>query len=147
MQTYVYVFLSNNCTDHLFFTLFKDDVDPELEEPRKLDRAQRENLYNKGCTMQEEGKSDKALKYFLASITGLSENNSYHDLPHCLHQVSFNAFDTAGECRRQVTNLTNFVKKRVNIVEFDHIWNHHEKCIQFSNKYKHTWYWFSTCIL
>ena len=38
----------------------------------------------------------------------------------------------AGECRRQVTNLTIFVKN-VKIVEcHDHIWNHYEKCIQIS---------------
>ena len=38
----------------------------------------------------------------------------------------------AGECKRQVINLTNFVKN-VQIVEFHgHIWNHHEKCIQLS---------------
>ena len=37
-----------------------------------------------------------------------------------------------GECRRQVQNLTTFVKN-VEIVEFhDHIWNHNEKCIQLS---------------
>ena len=43
-----------------------------------------------------------------------------------------NAFHAAGECRRQVKNLTHFVKN-VKIVEFhDHIWNHHEKCIQQS---------------
>ena len=43
-----------------------------------------------------------------------------------------NAFHAAGECRRQVKNVTNFVKN-VNIVEFhDHIWNHHGKCIQIS---------------
>ena len=36
------------------------------------------------------------------------------------------------ESRRQVTNLTKVVKN-VNIVEFhDHIWNHHEKCIQIT---------------
>ena len=43
-----------------------------------------------------------------------------------------NAFHAAGECRRQVINLTNCVQN-VKIVEFhDHIWNHHEKCIQIS---------------
>ena len=41
-----------------------------------------------------------------------------------------NAFHAAGECRRQVKNLTKFVKN-VEIFEFhDHIWNHNEKCIQ-----------------
>ena len=45
---------------------------------------------------------------------------------------SINAFHAAGECRRQVKNLTN-VAKNVKIVEFHyHIWNHHEKCIQIS---------------
>ena len=44
----------------------------------------------------------------------------------------FNAFHTAGECRRQVKNVTNLFKK-VNILEFhDHIWNHHDKCVQQS---------------
>ena len=43
-----------------------------------------------------------------------------------------NAFHAAGECRRQVKNVTNFVKN-VKIVEFNgRIWNHHEKCIQIS---------------
>ena len=38
----------------------------------------------------------------------------------------------AGECRRQVKNVKNVVKN-VKIAEFhDHIWNHHEKCIQQS---------------
>ena len=35
-----------------------------------------------------------------------------------------------GECRRQVKNVTNFVKN-VKIVEFHpHIWNHRQKYIQ-----------------
>ena len=43
-----------------------------------------------------------------------------------------NAFHAAGECRRQVKNLTKFVKN-IEIVEFhDHIWNHNEKWIQIS---------------
>ena len=43
-----------------------------------------------------------------------------------------NAFHAAGECRRQVENVTNFVKN-VNILKFHaYIWNHHEKCIQKS---------------
>ena len=43
-----------------------------------------------------------------------------------------NAFHVAGECRRQVTNLTKFVKN-VEIVQFNyHIWNHSEECIQIS---------------
>ena len=43
-----------------------------------------------------------------------------------------NAFHVAGACRRQVKIVTNFVKN-VKIVGFhDHIWNHHEKCIQIS---------------
>ena len=43
-----------------------------------------------------------------------------------------NAFHAAGECRRQVKNLTNFVKN-FKIVEFhNHIRNHHEQCIQIS---------------
>ena len=45
---------------------------------------------------------------------------------------AINAIHAAGKCRRQVKNLTNFVKND-KIVEFhDHIWNHHEKCIQRS---------------
>ena len=46
--------------------------------------------------------------------------------------IDINAFHAAGECRRQVNRITYFVKN-VKIVEFhDHIWNHHEKCIQIS---------------
>ena len=46
--------------------------------------------------------------------------------------MCLNAFHAAGECRRQVKNVTKFVKN-VEIVEFrDHIWNHHEKYIQIS---------------
>ena len=45
---------------------------------------------------------------------------------------TLNAFQAAGGCRRQVKTLTKFVKN-VEIVEFhDHIWSHHEKCIQKS---------------
>ena len=41
-------------------------------------------------------------------------------------------FRAAGECRRQVKNVTNLVKY-FKIVEFeDHIWNQHEKPIQIS---------------
>ena len=41
---------------------------------------------------------------------------------------AFNAFHAAGECRRQVQNVTHFVKN-VKIVEFhDQIWNHNEIC-------------------
>ena len=48
--------------------------------------------------------------------------------PNCF----VNAFRVAGECRRQVKNVTTFVIN-VKIVEFhDHIWNHYEKCIQIS---------------
>ena len=44
-----------------------------------------------------------------------------------------NAFRATGECRRQVKNVPNLVKYYFKIVEFhDHIWNHHEKCIQIS---------------
>ena len=44
----------------------------------------------------------------------------------------YNAFQTAGECRRQVKEWTKFVKN-VEIVEFhDHMWHHNEKCIQIS---------------
>ena len=71
-------------------TLYMTDVQIEdLGDPRKLDRQQRSNVYNQACIFQQEGKIDKALKYFLAAITGLTENNSFHDLPHCLHQVSW----------------------------------------------------------
>ena len=49
--------------------------------------------------------------------------------------ILFNTYHAAGECRRQVNNLTHFVKK-FNILEFhDHIWNHHEKYIE--KVYKH----------
>ena len=42
------------------------------------------------------------------------------------------AFHAAGVCRRQVKNLTKFVKN-VEIVKFhNQIWNHNEKCIQIS---------------
>ena len=44
----------------------------------------------------------------------------------------FNAFHVAGECRRQVKQITNFVKD-VNILEFGYyIWYPYEKCIQKS---------------
>ena len=47
-------------------------------------------------------------------------------------QRSFNAFHAAGECRRQVKDLTNVVNF-FKIVEFhDHVWNHHEKYIEIS---------------
>ena len=56
----------------------------------------------------------------------------------CIHNIIidflvwFNAFHAAGECRRQVKNVTNLVKN-VTIVEFhDYIWNHREKYIQNS---------------
>ena len=42
------------------------------------------------------------------------------------------AAHAAGECKRQVKNVTN-LEKNVKICEFnDHIWNHHEKCIEIS---------------
>ena len=48
------------------------------------------------------------------------------------HKMVINAFHAAGECRRQVKNLTNFVKN-VKIMEFyDHIQNHNEQFIQIS---------------
>ena len=43
-----------------------------------------------------------------------------------------NAFHAAGECRRQLKNVTNLVKKCQNCGFHDHIWNHHKKCIQIS---------------
>ena len=43
-----------------------------------------------------------------------------------------NTLHAAGECRRQVKNVTK-CSKNDNILEFhDHIWNHHEKCTQIS---------------
>ena len=45
--------------------------------------------------------------------------------------IVFNAFHAADECRRQVKNLTKFVKN-VEIVEFHDIWNHYEKYIEIS---------------
>ena len=43
-----------------------------------------------------------------------------------------NAFHAAGECKRQVKNVTKYVKN-VNILEFNnHIWNHNVKCIRIS---------------
>ena len=47
------------------------------------------------------------------------------------HQV-LNAFHAAGESRRQVKKLTKFVKNAETVELHDHIWNHHEKCIQIS---------------
>ena len=45
---------------------------------------------------------------------------------------NFNAFHAAGECRRQLKNVSKFVKN-IKILEFGHyIWNHCEKCIQIS---------------
>ena len=45
---------------------------------------------------------------------------------------TFNAFHAAGESRRNVQNVRNFVKN-VKIVEFHaHIWNQREKYIQQS---------------
>ena len=53
----------------------------------------------------------------------MNESAPYH-LPNTSH--------TAGEGRRQVKNLTHFVKN-VKIVEFhNYIWNQREKCIQIS---------------
>ena len=50
----------------------------------------------------------------------------------CKSWINLNAFHAAGECRQQVILFTHFVKI-INILEFhDHIWNHHEKCIQIS---------------
>ena len=43
-----------------------------------------------------------------------------------------NAFHAAGECRRQVINLTHFVKNVISVEFHGHIWNHHEKYIQIS---------------
>ena len=49
-----------------------------------------------------------------------------------LHAKNLNTYHAAGECRRQVKNVTHFVKN-VNIVEFhDHIWNHYEKYIEIN---------------
>ena len=46
--------------------------------------------------------------------------------------LNFNTYHAAGECRRQVKNVTNLVKN-VKIGEFHyHIWNHYKKCIQIS---------------
>ncbi|XP_072032496.1 uncharacterized protein [Amphiura filiformis] len=67
----------------------KEDGDKfDLRDPRKLDRQQRSNVYNKACVLQQEGKNDEALKHYVAAITGLTENNSFHELPQCLHHVS-----------------------------------------------------------
>ena len=47
-------------------------------------------------------------------------------------QVIINTYNAADVSRRQVQNVTNFVKN-VNILEFGYyIWNHYEKCIQKS---------------
>ena len=41
-------------------------------------------------------------------------------------------FHAAGECRRQVKNVTKFVKNVRIVTFYDHIWNHNEKKIQLS---------------
>ena len=43
-----------------------------------------------------------------------------------------NVFHTAGECRRQVKNVTKFVKKIKIVIFHDHIWNRNEKGIRIS---------------
>ena len=45
---------------------------------------------------------------------------------------NFNAFHAAAESRRQVKNVTKFVKNVENVEFHDHIWNHNEKCIKIS---------------
>ena len=51
---------------------------------------------------------------------------------HAHKTTHLNAFHAAGECRRQVQNFTK-LSKNVKTLEFhDHIWIHHEKCIQIS---------------
>ena len=44
----------------------------------------------------------------------------------------FNTYHAAGVSRRQVQNLTIFVKYFKIVAFHDHIWNYHEKCIQIS---------------
>ena len=42
-------------------------------------------------------------------------------------------YNVAGMSRRQDQNVTNFVKRKVNILEFGYyIWNPYEKCIKKS---------------
>ena len=46
--------------------------------------------------------------------------------------LSVNTYHEAGESRRHVQNVTKFAKN-VHLLELhDHIWNHHEKCIEIS---------------
>ena len=63
-------------------------------------------MHNSTCQMLFKRITDNALKI-------------------CLVGTCFNAFQAAGESRRQVKKFTKY-SKNVNIVEFnDHIWNHH----------------------
>ena len=67
------------------------------------------------------------LSYMKAGYSNIQRDTSQYD-------VYNNALHVAGVSRRQVKKYTHFVKN-VKIVEFrDHIWNHHEKCIQMSTK-------------
>ena len=46
--------------------------------------------------------------------------------------MDINTYRAAREGRQHVQNCKRIVQK-LNIIEFhDHIWNHHEKCIQIS---------------
>ena len=74
--------------------------------------------------MQDLGTTASELKLM---VSGFVETY-FEYLSHSTIQV--NAFRATGKCRRQVKNVTNFVKN-VNILEFhDHNWNHHKNCIQ-----------------
>ena len=72
------------------------------------------SLLGKRVSNKTKGKSIKSVRFGL----------DYSILTLSIHE--------AGECRRQVINVTHFVKN-VNILDFHaHISNHHEKCIQQS---------------
>ena len=62
-------------------------------------------------------------------LFGVQSEGSIQDDTNCM---LINAYNAAGISRRQVKNVTNFVKN-VRIVEIhDHIWSHHKKYIQIS---------------
>ncbi|XP_071483234.1 uncharacterized protein [Diadema antillarum] len=76
----------------------KDDKEGALQSLlnsnlNALSRLERSKLYEEGVKLKIEGQTEGALKCLLGAITGLSESNTFHSLPQCLHSIADIYFD------------------------------------------------------
>lgn len=65
-----------------------EEVSPDDGKGDHVTSRGKSTLYQKGDQFLKTGQVDEALKCFLESLKGLTEANTFQELPQCLHQIS-----------------------------------------------------------